>query len=507
LLCLQRALRHNSRDIEACRLMAQLAEAGRSPAAMVYRSRVVELKPGSTDDRLALARTAMTFRDYASATNALEGVDATGKKTTAYLNIAGAVAVATGQPAQAEACFLEAARLEPQNAFLQLNLALVRLSGTNAPALAEARSTLKQIASNPTNSTLRCQALRPLATDSMRAKQFDAALAWSRQLLEETNSVFRDRILRLEVLRETKSAEYESALATFQREAAGEPAKSAELGKWQMANTTPADTMAWLRSLPPSTQTNLAVAVIMAEGYTTLRDWRGLQASLEPQNWGELEFIRHAFNARALRGQELTGAAKGEWEQALKAANNQKSSLGMLLRLAASWNWQTEGEEILWSIVNRYPNDKGAFQALNQTLFTGGRTRPLMMLYSQELKRSPTDLGIKNNLAMTALLLDAKELKPHDLARELYEKAPTHPAFASTYAFSLHLQGKSADALKVFQTLSPKALEDPAIAGYYGLILKATGYPEKAQAYLNWAFKSPMLPEERKLFERAKAGA
>src|SRR5687768_6428938 len=93
LLCLQRALRYNSRDTEACRLMAELTEAGRSPAALVWRSRVVELNPRSLDDRLALAQTAMAFRDHASATNALEGVDQEGRKTAAYHNVAGTVAV------------------------------------------------------------------------------------------------------------------------------------------------------------------------------------------------------------------------------------------------------------------------------------------------------------------------------------------------------------------------------------------------------------------------------
>jgi predicted Zn-dependent protease len=129
-----------------------------------------------------------------------------------------------------------------------------------------------------------------------------------------------------------------------------------------------------------------------------------------------------------------------------------------------------------------------------------------MMFYSQQFKRSPASLPIKNDLAMTALLLDAQELKPHDLARELYQEAPTNAAYASTYAFSLHLQKKDAEALKVMQQLPPKALEDPAIAGYYGLILTATGDRAKARTYLQWASKAKLLPEEHKLFERARAG-
>ena len=511
LLCLQRALRYNPKDVEACRLMAELTERVRSPDALIWRSRVVELNPHSLDDRLALAQSAMMFRDYASATNALEGVDAAGKKTFAYHNIAGAVAAAADQPARAETHFLEAVRLEPKNPVPQLNLAVVRLHGTNAVALAEARTTLKRISSNPTNSFLRCQAFRELPVDALRFKQNDVALILSKQLLQETNSGFADRLLRLEVLRETQNAEFKPALAACQREAGTNAGSIYELAMWQMAKTSPAETLSWLQSLPPSAQTVQPVLLLAAECYTMKQDWKGLQTSLSQQHWAELEFIRHAFKTRALRGLDLSGAAKAEWELALKAANNQRGNLDrgnltMLFRLAAQWNWQSEAEEILWTIVNRYPAEQWAIRALSQAMFAGGRTRPLMMLYSQELKRSPSDLSMKNNLAMTALLLDAQELKPHDLAREVYQKAPTNSAYASTYAFSLHLQKKDAEAFKVMQQLPPKALEEPSIAGYYGLILKATGNPAKAKVYLVWASRAKMLPEEKKLFDHAKAG-
>jgi Flp pilus assembly protein TadD len=129
-----------------------------------------------------------------------------------------------------------------------------------------------------------------------------------------------------------------------------------------------------------------------------------------------------------------------------------------------------------------------------------------MKLFSQELRRSPSDLAMKNNLAMTALLLDAQELKPYDLAREVYQKSPTNASYVSTYAFSLYLQGKNAEALKVIKTLKPGELQDPSIAGYYGLILKATGDRARARAYLDWTAKASLLPEEKKLFDQAKAG-
>jgi Flp pilus assembly protein TadD len=129
-----------------------------------------------------------------------------------------------------------------------------------------------------------------------------------------------------------------------------------------------------------------------------------------------------------------------------------------------------------------------------------------MQLFNQEVERNPSDTTAKNNLAMTALLLDAEELKPYDLARKVYQQAPTNSSFAATYAFSLYVQGKNAAALKVMQQLKPQDLDTPSIAGYYGLILKATGSDAQASVYLDLTSKARLLPEERKLFARAKAG-
>jgi Flp pilus assembly protein TadD len=110
---------------------------------------------------------------------------------------------------------------------------------------------------------------------------------------------------------------------------------------------------------------------------------------------------------------------------------------------------------------------------------------------------------MKNNLAYTAMLLGAQELNPYDLAKEAYAKDPQNASYVSTYAYSLYLQKKNTEALKVMQQLALKDLENPSIAGYYGLILKATGNAEKAKTYLNLTTKAKLLPEEQTLFQQA----
>ena len=505
-LCLQRAVRYNNRDLETCRLMARLAEeSGSAAGALLWRGRVVELNPPSLDDRLALAQAAVANRDFITATNALAAVDARDKQTATFHNIAGGVAAAANLTTQAEEHFREATRLEPENAIMQLNLAVVHLSQTNAPDQAQARTSLKAVAKNPTNATLRCEALRHLTMDALRHNQTDAAQMLTQQLLMETNSVFRDRLLRLEVLRVTKSAQFNPTLVTYQLEAITNTGTLFELSAWQINKLGAESTLAWLRTLPAETRTNQPAALFLAQCLAATKNWTNLQAALDVQNWGDLDFYRRAYKTLALRGQALDGASKAEWELALRVANNQLRGLVMLKNFAAEQKWLSEAEEVLWTIVRRFPTERGAVQELSQVLYFSGRTRPFMNLFTQVMQRDPNDLAARNNVALAALLLEANELKPHDLAREAYEKAPTNSACASTYAYSLHVQAKDAQALKVMQNLGPKALEDPSISGYYGLILKATGDSERAKTYLNWAFKSPLLPEERKLFETARS--
>ncbi len=506
-LSLQQVLQANPANLEANRLMARLTEAARSPAALIWWSRVVALNPQSTFDRLALAQADMIFGNYSAATNALNGVDAAGKQTAAYHNLAGAVAAAANDLAGAESHFLEAARLDPLSEVPQVNLDLVHLHGSNALAQAQARANLERIATDPNLPGLHCQALRQLTTDALQNKQNQAAEAYSRELVGQTNSQFADRLLRLDVLAGTGSSEFKPALAELQREAAKDRAKVYELATWQLAHNAPADTLVWLQTLPKETLTSQAAMLPAAECRTTLGDWPGLQTSLQKQNWAELDFLRHAFLARALKGQGLTTAATGEWEQALMAANGQKQSLVMLFNLAAQWNFSSEAQSLLWTIVNQYPEERWAYQALSKALIAGGQTRPLMMLFSRQSKRAPSDLAAKRNVAMLALLLDAREFKPFELAQEVYRAAPTNSSVVSTYAFSLYLQRKNSEALAAIEKLSAEQLENPVISGYYGLILKANGDAARAKSYLELSSKATLLPEERKLIDAAKTGA
>jgi hypothetical protein len=98
-------------------------------------------------------------------------------------------------------------------------------------------------------------------------------------------------------------------------------------------------------------------------------------------------------------------------------------------------------------------------------------------------------------------------LKAHQTARELYYGNATDPVVASTYAYSLHLQGRTASGLAIFGQLKQQALTVPSVALYYGVLLAAAGEMDQAKPYLACAAKANLLPEERELLAKARQQA
>jgi tetratricopeptide (TPR) repeat protein len=501
LLCLRQALQSNPHNLEACQLMASFAEAARSPQAVIWRSRLVELQPDSLPDRLALARTALAAGDAVTARKALAGVKESHQKTAVYQLMAGAVDLSAQRFSEAEQHISEAARIEPTNATCQLDLATLRLRKKDPLARAQARATMNTLAANP---TVRCEALRQLTIDALRNTNTAAALVFSDDLLRETNSVFTDRMLHLDILRAAMNTGQRTFLARLQLESAGNPAKAYEVAKWMLAATQAGTTLAWIKTLPGATRTNLPVPLAEADCYMALKDWTGLLTNSASQIWGDLDCLRLTCRARAYKEQGQVGSAKAEWLAAMKAAQTRRELLVQLYNTTSGWRWAPEREDVLWAIVNRYPNEQWAVQALTTWLFDEKRTRSLLTLFGQTVQNDSTNMAALNNLAVTALLLEAWEKKPHELAQAAYAKSPTNASFASTYAYSLLVQKKPEAALRTIERLKPEQLAEPSIAAYYGIILTASGHGDKAKNYLDLASKAKLLPEEEKLVEKAR---
>jgi len=500
-LSLRQAVIADPNNLEACKLLAQILEMGRSPEALNYALRVVDLEPNNITNRLYLARVAMGLNNAKEAAKALDGLDAAGKQTAIYHKMLGTLLLAEHRGTEAETQFIEVTRLEPTNIVNFLNLAILRLQHTNQQAVALARTTLINLC---TNSEVRPDALRQLVQDAIRHTNIAAVLSYSGKLVAETNATFSDRLSHLQFLHLTTNAQEAAYLAVVQRECTTNSARSFEVGRWMFSTGNPQGTLNWLHSLPLSTRTNLPVPILEADCQMALKQWPLLATNLASQNWADKEFLRHLTRSRSFREQGSITSAKTEWLQALSATGDRLDLLGELLRNLGPWKWHSEEEEVLWDIANHYPNERWVVQALSDRLFAAGNTLSLQRLFSLALQQDQTNLALMNNLASTAILTESWDKKPHELAKEVYDKAPTNAAYATTYALSLMVQKRNADALKVMDKIPAKFLEDPGIALYYGLILKANGGAAKAGKYFDIAAKGRLLPEEQKLLDRAR---
>jgi len=501
-LAARQALTLNPANIEATRVMAELVEKTRSPGAISWRQRLVELEPASITNRLRLAEAALVAGQMALASQSLQAIAPTNRVTVPFQEMAAMIALATNNFSAAEAHYVEAIRLDPTNRLLQLNRAVLEMQSTNVAASEAARARIESLAQEP---ALRRNALNNLVSASLRQRDVPRALGYSRQLLGSPEAGFDDRLRHLTLLKDFSTEDHAAFLAKLQQEAEADPRQVQALNGWLLERKMADEANRWLESLPANRRSPEKVTMARADVALVRSNWNGLVVLLKNTKWKEVDFLRRAMLARAFRELKQPNAAEAEWRGATQEAVEQPGSAAALARVAGAWGWQREQDELLWSIVQRFPRETWALEMLQQQYTVRLDTRGLQRVYATIAGFNPRDMIAKNNLAAVSLLLNNQMSQAHQLAREIYQANPTNEIFASTYAWSLHVQGKSAEALQTMEKLSPRHLENPAIALYYGALLATNRQPQKAKLYLDIAARSPLLPEEKALLQRVSA--
>jgi tetratricopeptide (TPR) repeat protein len=187
----------------------------------------------------------------------------------------------------------------------------------------------------------------------------------------------------------------------------------------------------------------------------------------------------------------------------MRDAGDRLGPLTALMTLATTWGQDQARDDLLWQIAQHFPRERWALRELEHLYLAAGNTRGLNKVYSTMTSYAPGNFIAQNNLAATSLLLKLNLPRSHALAKEVFTQHPKEAIVTSTYAFSLHLQGRTKEGLGVLEKLPPEALENPPVALYYGLLLSASGETNKAAKYLGIARKADLLPEEKALVAEA----
>jgi predicted Zn-dependent protease len=500
-LSARQALRMNPLDLEACRIMADLAERSRSPYLLDWRRRVVEAAP-TVENKLLLASSALRAQapPYPLAADTLEELKGSASNVAAYHAVSAELALRLKRSAEAATQFEQASRLEPTNELYQLNLAVLRLQSTNALASAPARATLERLRPS---TNVGAVALRWLVADSLGRNDLSAAQRFSRQLLADSRALPDDRLQHLTILRQSQNPEFGPYLSALQKGALTNALETCGITAWMVGHGLAGEAFGWLTNCPAKLRAEQPVPLALVDCYLANKDWAGLETFLKAQKWGDLEFLRFAFLSRAAAEQNQKLAAEARWRSAVREAGDRLGPLNALLIMATSSGRQQAREDLLWQIAKRFPGEHWALRELERSYLAAGNTRELNKLYSTMASYAPKNFAAQNNLAATSLLLKLNLARTHELAKEIYSAHPEEAIVTSTYAFSLHLQGHTKEGLAALEKLKPEALETPSVAVYYGLLLSEAGQTNKASKYLGIAQKAELLPEEKALVTEA----
>ena len=497
----RRLLQINPESVEACRIMARLAEKAGLRSAIEWRRRVMELGAAAPGDLLALARDGVRFDERAITELAISRLPESAKTTAEYHALLADIAFAKRDGVEMERQLSEAHRIEPANKDYTLRLAALRLGSNDYAMSVRGKETLVELQSEP---ALRRDATRYLAEDALRHFDFKEALRLARQLDGFPEKNFTERLVLLAAMRAASDPGFQSLLEELQTVAADDPERAAALMTWMNIHQMSVLVIAWSAKLPPSVIGSKLVPIALSDAFVAVRDWSGLQRLVKSGNWGALDFIRNALSARALRelGNEPDSAA--QWNEAVKKVTASPPYILMLAETVEKWGWRNEAIDLLWLAAKDPLKGDDALVTLYRYFAQKGETQNLyrVMLHRSELH--PDDRNIQNNIAQLSLLLNLNMDRGQKIARELFEKEPANAAYVSTYAFALYSQGDFKGAVKVLGALTDAQLHQPDVAAYYGIILAAAGDQARAGEFLDLGEKATLLPEEKALLEKAR---
>ncbi len=500
-LSARRALQLNPANPDAARAMAQIADLTGDRTAPDWWRKVLELEPHTTEDALALVRSALRVNDLATAEKTLTGLDEAAKQTAGYYAASGRLAEMKKNPVEAERLWAKASEVAPENTSYQFQLALIHLGMNDQAKRKSALAVLERLRMDPKQ---RAAATRTLLLDGVaHHEETQRMRLLASELQSYPEAQFSDRLLYLEILRQLRDPGFAEYLTKLEQDALSNPTDLASLLSWMSNNETAAAAVEFGKTLPVESAGKWPVPPALAEAYANLKDWAGLERLARNSEWPPFDFLRRAYLSRALRGQDKKLPAEQEWLAAQKEASTNPQALLMLARTVAAWGWEPEMVDLLWVLAKSDGTKFEALQTLYQHYAKAGDTTGLYRALLRLVEALPNDLTLQNNLAQISLLLRADMDRARKVAAEIKNKEPRNGAYVSTYAFSLHTKGDVKGALQAMDQLSPDQLREPSVAAYYGVFLAAAGQKDKAREYLALAAQANLLPEEKALVAKA----
>lgn len=500
-LLLRQIIRANPRSLPAWKSSLRVSEALGGANTPFVLQQLLTLEPSNIEYRLRLATILFQHRAVREAGEQLNLIPESERQRPDVLRLAADVARAGNNLKLAERILVLLVRLKPDDIQARIDLAGIRLKGTDLISIDEASVELRALLDNPEH---RIAALRLLLGSAMRFDRAEEVRELAGQLKSDFNATFADRLMILSAEKMLGTREFSRDLEAVKKEAEEEASKAQMLADFLLQNKMFTDAEKWLDSLPEEILSRPEIAMRMSEALFNSRDWETLEEKMKVAKWDRADFYRLALLAYAMRAQGKEKEFRDTWQLAVIAAEVEPRNYKLLLDQADRWGWKSENLDLLWRVFQKDPTDDDIYNDLIQLNRNSGNTVALSRVFQRRIELKPGDDLAKNNLAFLSLLLNTNLAQAFRYARDAYEGEPGSPFKATTYAFAFLRQDRVDDAIEILNKISAEDRARPERALYVGVILAAKGRNSEAEQSLSRVVPAQLLPEERQLLDETR---
>jgi hypothetical protein len=495
-LVLRRAVTIAPANREAIRLMASLSDELGAANAVEWHEQLAQLDPDSSAERVAWVASAIRSRRMEAAEEALAGAPAGFRSTAEYDALRGMVEIGKGHWREAEQAFGEARRKDPARESYHFNHALAEAQGPDAKMRSAGVETLQRLAKG---GSFAAESKRALARVLTRQKRPADALPYAAELASSKEAIFSDHLCELDLIGWLKKEDFPAAMERARAASLRNPADLGALLNWCVQRSMARDCRVWVEGTGTKMLTEPEVIEAYAELIAATNDWPALtELSAKKQRWARGETMRNAFAALAADKEGKAEIAANFWQLATTAAAEQRDSAMALAYFAHRAGWRARLMDVLWAATGS-ADPEWALRMLHRLCAEDGNTAALLRIARRLQAIKPEDDGARNNAVILGLLSGEPPKTLIEDARRLHEKAPQSAVFASTYAYALHLNGQSAEGLRILESFPKPVLSSPEISLYYAVLLNANGRQPEAVEAAAAARKAKVLPEEERL--------
>jgi hypothetical protein len=475
-----------------------------TPEAVRIRRHIVQMEGANLNDQVALVNSAIKFRDFNAARDALSDISASEATQPAALSAALSFALATENAPVADALFDRMKALTPNNEDFKVAQAILHLRHPDPKVAAAARAELDAAMGNP-KYALRAE--RELIADAMLRRDFATAKRISAKLVADPKALLSDRVQNANLQLLVDKRPFAEVFAPLAAAAAANPSDIPPFVRWVLVQNRAPEADRWLATLPPEVRNAADVKAAQADVVVQLQDWDRLATLLQAGAWGPIQPdpVRLAISARVVGAHNAT-LQHEIWNEAIQAANGNLAALLVLERLSGVWKWQEESEKTLWTIARGFPDQTWVHQQLFNIYKERNDTANMREVLNILRTADPGVPRYQHDWALLTMLIDPTDAwdGPKEIMHKLYVSDPTNPNYITGYGFALARANKNPQALAIISKLTPSERDYSPRAPYLAFIYGENGRePEVAHAEMT-SRGTAYLPEERVLFTLAR---